>query len=87
MLLTLTVGCSPNTAADDDPAEKKTKEITLCESWDFELFYPVLTPGNSTNYGLTHYLINFYETLVNYEAGRIVPGLAETWSISEDRLV
>ena len=84
--LTLIVGCSPNREVSNGPA-KDIHEITLCESWAFEQFSPVFTPENSTNYGLSFYLANFYETLVNYEAGQIVPGLAESWSISEDGLV
>nr|WP_239588228.1 ABC transporter substrate-binding protein [Gracilibacillus alcaliphilus] len=32
-------------------------------------------------------MVNFYETLVNYEDGEIVPGLAESWDISGDGLV
>ena len=86
MILTLAVGCSQN-SEEMSESNEDIQEITLCESWAFEQFFPVLTPENSTNYGLSFYLANFYETLVNYEAGQIVPGLAESWSVSEDGLV
>ena len=86
MILTLAVGCSQN-SEEMTATKKDIKEITLCESWTFEQFSPVLTPENSTNYGLAYYLANFYETLVNYEAGQIVPGLAESWSVSENGLI
>lgn len=59
-----------------------TNEITLSESWDFSSgFYPVI-PGS--DHGSTYYIPNFYETLVNYENGKIVPSLAERWDISDD---
>ncbi|MCG8514876.1 MAG: ABC transporter substrate-binding protein, partial [Halanaerobiales bacterium] len=86
MLVTLAAGCSQN-SGEMSESNEDIQEITLCESWAFEQFFPVLTPENSTNYGLSFYLANFYETLVNYEAGQIVPGLAESWSVSEDGLV
>lgn len=69
-------------------ATEKLKEITLCESWGFEKGFPtVITPENCTNHGIAYYSGNFYETLVNYKNGKIVPGLAKSWSISEDGLV
>jgi nickel transport system substrate-binding protein len=65
--------------------ENAVKEITLTESWDFSSgFYPVLTPEKSTNYGIFYYAVNFYETLVNYDNGKFVPGLADSWQISDD---
>ena len=77
-------GCS-NTKANTEP---QVKEITLCESWDFEKgFSTVITPEVSSNFGLSFYLSNFYETLVNYDNGKIIPGLAESWSVSKDGLV
>ncbi len=77
-------GCS----TEKPIAEDVKKEITLCESWDFEGgFFTVLSPNIITNMGLYNYLSNFYETLVNYEDGKIVPGLAESWDVSDDGLV
>lgn len=67
---------------------EKVNEITLCESWGFENgFSTVITPENNPNFGINYYLTNFYETLVNYEDGEIVPGLAKSWSVSEDGLI
>ncbi len=87
MILTLAVGCSQN-SEEMSESDEDIQEITLCESWSFESgFSTIVTPENNTNYALSFYLANFYETLVNYEAGRIVPGLAESWSVSEDGLV
>lgn len=66
----------------------QAKELTFCESWDFASgFYTVLHPEVSTNYGFMYYSPNFYETLVNYENGKFVAGLAETWDISDDGTV
>lgn len=73
------IGCSKSNDGN------KNKEITLSESWDFSSgFYPVLTPERSANYGILYYMPNFYETLVNYDKGKFVPGLAESWEISGD---
>ena len=37
-------------------------------------------------FGLLYYLDNFYETLVRYDNGEIIPGLAEKWEVSSDAL-
>lgn len=81
----LFVGCSTTQTT----SESNKKEITLCESWNFDSgFFTVLSPNNiGSNYGPLNYLCNFYETLVQYENGKVVPGLAESWNISEDGLV
>ncbi len=82
--LTLIVGCSQNKERVSD----QIKEITLCESWGFEGGFPtIFTPGKHANYQARFYLGNFYETLVDYRDGKIVPGLAESWSISDDGLI
>ncbi len=86
MISALTVGCSQDRTAVNNPTDD-IKEITLGESWHFEQFLTVMTPANSKNYRFATYLANFYETLVNYQDGQIVPGLAESWHISPDGLV
>ncbi|QOR34644.1 nickel ABC transporter, nickel/metallophore periplasmic binding protein [Clostridium sp. 'deep sea'] len=89
MMLTLVAGCSNTHSRDiSQVGAGKLKEITLCESWRFEKGFPtVITPENSTNQGIAYYLGNFYETLVNSENGKIVQGLAKSWSVSKDGLV
>lgn len=82
VLLTIAVGCTK-----ESEHNRGSKQITLSESWGFEQFLTVVTPANSKNYGLATYLANFYETLVNYQDGQIVPGLAESWNLSSDGLV
>lgn len=69
-----------------EPAEPKT--VALCESWDFESgFFTPLHPGNSAGgYGISYYLANLYETLVEVKDGEIIPGLAESWEVSDDGL-
>lgn len=73
---------------DNNANKSQPKEITLCENFEFDGgFYTIFTPGSSVNMGMAYYLNNFYETLVKYENGEITPGLAESWSISDDGLV
>ncbi len=100
-VLSLSFGCSSKTEVTNNGEEQsklkvsdsfkeadKINEITLCESWGFEKgFSTVITPENNKNFGVNYYLPNFYETLVNYKNGEIVPGLAESWNISKDGLV
>ena len=78
-------------ASDPDSApstsqENTVKEVTFCESWDFEGGFFSLQAPNVTNgtYALYYSLTNFYETLVRYEDGEIVPGLAERWEVSPE---
>ncbi|MCG8499418.1 MAG: nickel ABC transporter substrate-binding protein, partial [Firmicutes bacterium] len=52
MILTLAVGCSQN-SEEMSESNEDIQEVTLCESWAFEHFSTVLTPENSTNYGLS----------------------------------
>jgi nickel transport system substrate-binding protein len=76
-------GCSTTKTTSKD----NKKEITLCESWNFDSgFFTLIYPNLTSNFALYNYLPNFYETLVNNEDGKIVPGLAESWDISEDGL-
>lgn len=81
----LLLGCSTSKTN----SKNSKKEVTLCESWNFDSgFFTVLSPNNiGSNYGPLNYLCNFYETLVQYKNGEIIPGLAEDWNISEDGLV
>ncbi len=81
LLLTALAGCSK--PADDTGST--INEITLSESWNFESFAPLTL--EASNHGIMYYTRNFYETLVSYDNGKIVPGLAETWEVSEDGLV
>ena len=82
MVLILLAGCSKNTKVD------AVKEITLSESWGFaDGFATVMPLEDIANFGPIYYLNNFYETLVNYEDGKIVPGLADSWSVSDDGLI
>lgn len=76
---------SSNTGTEvETPADPV--HVTLTENWAFEAgFYPVVTPSNTTNYGIIYWTHNFYDTLVKYnEDGEIVGSLAEDWTISGD---
>ena len=89
LLLTtlLTVSCHKiGTSANRQPDKRQQKPLTFCESWRFDGGFSVLQEPLMANgtFGLLYYIGNFYETLINYEDGKIVPGLAESWSISED---
>lgn len=77
--------CSTNEVKDDG-SDGKITEVTLSESWNFESGFHTLQSPNVVNgtFGLLYYINNFYETLVNYENGEIVPNLAESWEISDD---
>ncbi|MCG8515256.1 MAG: ABC transporter substrate-binding protein, partial [Halanaerobiales bacterium] len=87
MSLTLVVGCSQNNETNSEPTEE-TQEITLCETWGFEAGFQTIFMTEHHPYTQTaYYLANFYETLVNYQGGKIIPGLAESWTISADGLV
>lgn len=82
-------GCASSPSSSSSVSqEQPAKEVTFCESWDFEGGFFSLQAPNVTNgtYGLYYFLTNFYETLVRYEDGEIVPGLAERWEVSPDGL-
>ena len=82
-------GCASDPDSPPSTSQENTvKEVTFCESWDFEGGFFSLQAPNVTNgtYGLYYFLTNFYETLVRYEDGEIVPGLAERWEVSSDGL-
>ena len=79
---------TPVTSGDDVVEETETNHITLAESWGFENFYTIMTPDvSASNFGITYYLSNFYDVLVEYQDGEYVGGLAEDWTISEDGTV
>lgn len=82
-------GCASDPDSPPSTSQENTvKEVTFCESWDFEGGFFSLQAPNVTNgtFGLYYFLTNFYETLVRYEDGEIVPGLAERWEVSPDEL-
>ena len=84
------VGCSQtkNQPAETGSNSQELREITLCESWNFDGGFSVLQAPALHNgtFGLLYYLDNFYETLVRYDNGEIIPGLAEKWEVSSDAL-
>lgn len=69
-----------------EPVKETAKEVTLSESWNFDIgFGP--NQSEAGNYGIMNYAINFYDTLVTYDNGKIFPGLAKSFAISDDGLV
>ena len=74
------------TESGDNSAEETM--VTLTEGWDFSSgFYPIITSSNSSNYGITYWARNFYDTLVCYDKnGEIRGELAESWHVSDDGL-
>jgi nickel transport system substrate-binding protein len=80
-------GSSESVSPSDEsgaPAAERVTELTFCESWDFEPgFYTIGLPDTQANYGALYWAANFYETLVNYDNGKFVPGLAESWEVSD----
>ena len=61
-----TSGNSGKASADSGEKAKNTG-ITLTESWEFDSgFYPVVSTANASNYGITYWTHNFYDTLVKY---------------------
>nr|HML46913.1 ABC transporter substrate-binding protein [Clostridia bacterium] len=83
---TLSAACLSTTGAA--MAAPTVTELTFCESWDFESgYYTVATPDGQSNYGALYWSANFYDTLVQYDDGEFVPGLAESWEVSDDGTV
>ncbi len=79
-------GCASTTSGTN--ASDTPKTITIAEGSNFVGgFAAIYGPeqGNSMSY--YRYISNFYETLVNYDNGKITPGLAESWKLSDDGLV
>lgn len=85
MLLSITTGCSSQNTVGNS---KKVKELTFCESWNFDGGFSVFQEPLKANgtFGLLYYIPNFYETLINYENGNFVPGLAEKWDVGKDNM-
>ena len=75
-----------SSAADNNSdTSSESKNVTLCESWTFDAgFYAVVHGGMSSNYGISYWGHNFYDTLVVYEDGEYKGSLAEKWDVSED---
>ncbi len=95
MVAVLMVGCSVDKTLDKETAKenvtvneirtKEIEQIVMCQSRD--LFGSGnLTPVTQGGWEGVYYLANFYETLVNYEQGEIVPGLAETWEVNGNEI-
>lgn len=86
--LCISLASCGNKAAETDEPISQSKSITLTESWEFDSgFYPVVSTANASNYGITYWTHNFYDTLVKYTPdGEIVGSLAESWEVSGDGL-
>lgn len=70
----------------DNDTNDTVKNVTLCESWGFDSsgFYPMVHGGNASNYGISYWGHNFYDTLVKYENGEYKGSIADKWEISDD---
>ncbi len=81
---------SPSDSQEAEAGAEETavseKNVALSEGWMFDS--PFVTPLNPTvspnGFSFAGYASNFYETLVTYEDGEFLPGLAESWEISPD---
>lgn len=72
-LLVLAAGCQKET---DNVKTEQSSELTVGEAVDFVSFDPL---GADDGQGFAHYSKLVYDTLVNYENGKAVPSLAESW--------
>lgn len=80
--------CGPAESGKGDGTQEGTKTITIAESNNFVGgFASIYGPEQGSSFSYYYYVGNFYEPLVRYEKGDIVPGLAKDWTISEDGLV
>lgn len=86
LIMVMAIVMSGCTSKDQAGETEALKEITISESWGFEEGYSTIFTLSGKNSGAITYLGNFYETLLDYKDGEIVPGLAESWEISEDGL-
>lgn len=73
-----------SSAADNNSdTSSESKNVTLCESWTFDAgFYAVVHGGMSSNYGISYWGHNFYDTLVVYEDGEYKGSLAENGTLA-----
>jgi nickel transport system substrate-binding protein len=90
LLLSAVGGCSKGGetgGAGTAGGASKVKELTMSEVQPFNSFSPLTLA--SEDYGAMYYGSNFYDTLVSYDeaTGDILPGLAESWEVSDDGLV
>lgn len=100
MITSLAVGCAAETDIDANDSlavsnededktpdtQKEIDEIVICENHDINTgFTPVFDVY--TGWGSFYYLSNFYEALVNYDNGKIVPGLAKSWEVNGNEII
>ncbi len=87
LVVLLTAGCTTSRDAIETGAESSEKEINkivMCQSSDLMGSSNITTLTNEM--ASVSYLANFYETLVNYEKGKITSGLAESWEVNENEI-
>ncbi|SHN70529.1 ABC transporter substrate-binding protein [Desulfitobacterium chlororespirans] len=90
LLLALLLAIMPAAGCTSAPASgiSKPQTITIAESSNFlGGFASIYGPQQGNSFSYYYYIGNFYETLVNYDNGKITPGLAESWQVSDDGLV
>lgn len=97
MVASLSVGCTNDNNAiskaqvDENNSsvvgedEKEIDKIVACEGWDINTGFVTCYDENE-GWGSFFYVSNFYETLVNYDNGEIVPGLALSWEINSNEI-
>ena len=75
-----------NKKEKESKKEKELENLIICENHDINTgFVPVYSPYDG--WGSFNYLGNFYETLVNYKDGEIMPSLATSWEINDNELI
>lgn len=81
-------GGTTGTTPDKSTTSSAVTSLSLQEFTPFDMpFITQLSPAlGSSEYGALFYLENMYETLIRYENGEYLPGLAKSWEISEDLL-
>lgn len=78
-----TQGTTSQQSKSDD-IKKEIKEIVMCESSDFSGGFSTFLTTKGV--GFMYYFGNFYETLINYDNGKIEPGLAESWEVNNNEI-
>lgn len=78
--------CSGGEQPASSSGETEANHLNLAESWGFEYFYTIITPEvSASQYDITYYLTNFYDTLLTTDADGAYEGvLAESWEMSDD---